>query len=416
MKDDEFDVIVAGGGMVGSLLAAALVRDPTGARAGAPLRVCVLEATEPDAFEPGSEPPYDIRVSALSVASERMFRHVGAWEGVLARRAAPFARMRVWDGTAEPHGGTNFDAADIGVEALGHIVENRVIQLALLDRLRELPGVTLMCPATLQRHVLAPDGGGATVTLHDGRTLRTSLLVGADGARSAVRQQAGIDCPREPYDQRAMVISVETALEQQSITWQRFMPTGPQAMLPLCGSRASLVWYHTEEEVERLSALDDEAFLVELHEAFPSELGRIERVHERSSFPIARAHAQRYIAPRLALIGDAAHTVHPLAGQGVNLGMLDAGALAQVVLAARTKGRDIGATRTLRAYERWRRPENTLMVEVLDGFHRAFQPLPTPVQRIRAMALDLADRTGPAKHLVSRYAMGLAGDLPAIAR
>jgi len=423
MDDSEFfDVIVVGGGMVGSLLAAALATGSAGAgsatNAGAPEApsVCVLEAAEPSPFEPGSAPDYDIRVSALSVASERMFRHVGAWDGVMRRRAAPFARMRVWDGCADEQDGTTFEAADVGVEALGHIVENRVIQLALLERLRELPGVTLACPATLAGYTLEPTGDRVQVTLHDGRTLYAGLLVGADGARSTVRRLAGIDCPREPYDQRAMVATVRTELPQQAITWQRFMPAGPQAMLPLVGSNASLVWYHGDEEVERLSELDEAAFLAELHAAFPAVLGRIEHVHERSSFPIAKAHAERYIAPRVALIGDAAHTVHPLAGQGVNLGMLDAGALAQTLHAARARGRDIGASRTLRAYERWRRPENALMVEVLDGFHRAFQPQPSPLQRVRALALDLADRAGPIKHLVSRHAMGLGGDLPRIAK
>jgi len=423
MDDSEFDVIVAGGGMVGSLLAAALASPGAGPESdgqrdssGPALKVCVLEAAEPEPFEPGSSPDYDIRVSALSVASERMFRHVGAWDGVLRRRAAPFERMRVWDGSADEREGTTFEAADVGVEALGHIVENRVIQLALLERLRELPGITLACPATLERHVLAPRGDHVEVTLSDGRTLRTALLVGADGPRSTVRRQAGIECPREPYDQRAMVATVRTALPQQVITWQRFMPTGPQAMLPLCGSQASLVWYHSDEEIERLSALEDSAFLDELHRAFPAALGTIEHVHQRSSFPIAKAHAERYIASRIALIGDAAHTVHPLAGQGVNLGMLDAGALAQIIRQERGLGRDIGSSRVLRGYERWRRPENALMVEILDGFHRAFQPMAPPLQRVRALALDIADRAGPAKHLVSRYAMGLAGDLPLIAR
>lgn len=414
MSTPDIDIVVAGGGMVGSLLAAALATPTEGGPP--PPSVVVLEAAVPAPFDPGSEPPYDIRVSALSVASERMFRNVGAWDGIVSRRAAPFDTMRVWDGTTEPRGHTTFSAEDIDEPALGHIVENRVIQLALLDRLAELPNVTLRTPATLEHFVPNAAGTGLDVVLAGGETIGTRLLVGADGARSTVRKVAGIACPREPYDQRALVATVDTEASQQSVTWQRFMPTGPQALLPLTGARASLVWYHTHEEVKRLTELDDGAFLEALHGAFPADLGRVTRVRERSSFPIAKAHAKRYIADRVALIGDAAHTVHPLAGQGVNLGMLDAGALSETLLKALAAGRDPGSERVLRGYERWRRPDNALMIEVLDGFHRAFGPQAGLIERLRGFALDVADKAGPAKRLVSRYAMGLDGDLPELAR
>ena len=210
--------------------------------------------------------------------------------------------------------------------------------------------------------------------------------------------------------------TVETELPQQSITWQRFVPSGPQAFLPLAGPHASLVWYHDAAEVARLNALDETAFARETEAAFPAELGGIRRVVERASFPIARAHAARYVDERVALIGDAAHTVHPLAGQGVNLGMLDAAVLAEVLGAAAGRGRDIGSTRTLRRYERWRRGENAAMIAVLDGFHHAFGPQPPPLTALRRLALGLADRAGPVKRLVMRRAMGIDGDLPALAR
>jgi len=287
---EHFDVIVAGGGMVGGLLAAAL---GSARGAGEPLSVCVLEAARPEPFEIGSDPAHDIRVSAVSVASERLFRAVGAWDGVIARRACRFRRMRVWDGEA--------DAAT-----------------------------------------------------HKGT-------------------QAGITMSRSVYEQRAMVATVSTALPQQDITWQRFVPTGPQAMLPLSGHHASLVWYHNEDEIQR-------------------------------------------IGDRIALVGDACHTVHPLAGQGVNLGMLDAGALAETLRDARLAGQDIGARRTLRRYERWRRGENAMMATILDGFHKAFSPQAAPVRGARALALDVAGHVNPARKLVTRYASGLAGDLPRLAR
>ena len=446
---DAFDVVVAGGGMVGSLLAAALAfGDRAQAVPGAaarPLRVCVLDEDLPGPFEPGTDPPYDIRVSALSVASRRMFERVGAWRGVVARRACPYREMLVWDGEAEGGAGgargraparrpgsTRFEAGDVGAEALGWIVENRVLRLALLERLAEVPNVEIVAPARLERYREAPpvrvgtgagrgapgdhDAGGVEVRLEGGRTVAARLLVGADGARSTVRSLAGIGSDRSAYEQRALVATVDTEGPRRAITWQRFLPTGPQAFLPLAGRRASMVWYHAPDEIVRLAALDDAAFLDAMHAAFPAELGRLTGVTERGSFPIAKAHAVTYVAPRVALIGDAAHTVHPLAGQGVNLGMLDAGALAQVLLARHARGGDIGDRATLRRYERWRRPENAAMAATLDGFHRAFSPRPMPVRLARRVALDVADRSGPIKRLVTRRAMGVDGDLPRLAR
>ena len=437
-----FDVVIAGGGMTGAMLAAALAERST-------LTVCVLERERPEPFEPGSDPEYDIRVSALSVATQRLFENVGAWEAVRARRLCPYRRMMVWDGEAgegandgaageevgrRGRGGTGrasrfasprtrFDADGIGADALGHIVENRVVQLALLERLERAGNVTLRCPERLEsfRPATTRSGGAdgeplVEIALESGERLETRLLVGADGAGSAVRRLAGITHRRSPYDQHALVATVETVLPQQDITWQRFVPSGPQALLPLAGHRASMVWYHDGEEIARLNALDDDAFAREMEDAFPEELGGIRRVLERAGFPIAKAHAAAYVADRVALIGDAAHTVHPLAGQGVNLGMLDAAALAEVLWEAEAAGRDIGSLRTLERYERWRRGENALMIAALDGFHHVFGPQPLPLRVLRRAALGVAERTGPLKRTLMRRAMGVEGDLPAIAR
>jgi len=425
----DYDVLIAGGGMVGALLAAALATPSTDNNENhplsahgrhhqmltRPLRIGVLESQRPPPFAPGDQPAYGIRVSALSVAAQHMLHNVGAWRGVVDRRACPFARMAVWDGEAEASGGrTTFNAADIGAEALGHIVENNVLQLSLLDRIEQAANVTLHCPARLAS--LQAIQNGVAVRLDSGEQLTARLLVGADGAASEVREQAGINMDRSAYPQQALVATISTELPQQDITWQRFMPEGPQAFLPLEGSRASMVWYHTPEEVERLVALDDATFVAALESAFPEELGGVVEVLERGTFPIARAHAEAYIAPRLALIGDAAHTVHPLAGQGVNLGLLDAGVLADVILSAAATGRDIGERRVLRRYERWRRPENALMINVLDGFYQAFKPRPKSVQRLRSAALSMADRIAPIRLQAMRHAMGVSGDLPPLAR
>lgn len=402
--DVDYDLVIVGGGMVGSMLAAAIA-------AGSELKVAVLEQQEPEAFEPGSQPPYDVRVSALSIATQRMLENTGAWQGILDRRACPFSEMRVWDG--EEEGSTHFRAGDIGALELGHIVENRVLQLALLDTIKAADTVDYLCPASLLSY--RQDGNRVQCELGD-RQVSTRLLVGADGGRSTVRELAGIEVERFSYPHHALVATVETELPQQNITWQRFQPTGPEAMLPLCGHRASLVWYHDEDHISHLRALSDGAFIDAIQDAFPEELGGIRQVLERGSFPIVKAHARQYVADRLALVGDAAHSVHPLAGQGVNLGMLDAAALAEVILSAVADGRDPGERRVLRRYERWRRGENSMMISILDGFYHAFKPQPGPVRHLRSTALNMADRTGPLKSLVMRYAMGTAGDLPALAR
>ena len=402
----DYDVVIVGGGMVGSMLAAGLASRSL-------LKIAVIEHQEPEPFIAGTDPDYDIRVSALSIATQRMLENVDAWQGVINRRACPYNEMLVWDGEAS--GRTHFKACDIGAAALGHIVENRVLQLALLDRLRELENVDYLCPASLADYQVQ----GAAVTCQlsgEQSSFTTRLLIGADGARSTVRELSGIAIDRTSYPQHALVATVETALSQQDITWQRFQPTGPEAMLPLCGHRASMVWYHTEETVQQLKALSDEAFIEAMHESFPDELGVVTNVIERSSFPIAKAHAQSYIADRLALIGDAAHTVHPLAGQGVNLGMLDAAALTDVIIEADSKAKDIGSRRILRRYERWRRGENAIMISLLDGFYHAFKPQSVAVQSVRSTALNIADRAGPVKRFTMRYAMGTAGQLPSLAR
>lgn len=407
---NDYDVIIVGGGMVGSMLAAALATRKT---TGPALSVALLENREPEPFAPGSTPDYDIRVSALSAATQNMFENVGAWQGILDRRACPYREMLVWDGEAE--GRTHFKSSEVGMSELGHIVENRVMQLALLDRLKSLDNIDYLCPVSLVGYTTTNEG--VLCELSEGYApIKARLLVGADGAQSTVRTLAGIDIEREAYPQHALVATIKTCLPQQDITWQRFQPTGPEAFLPLCGSYASMVWYHDEDEVKRLRALSDDDFIQAMQDAFPEELGGIDRIVERGSFPIAKAHAQHYIADRVALIGDAAHTVHPLAGQGVNLGMLDAAALADVVFTARSGGYDFGSRRQLRKYERWRRGENSIMISILDGFYHAFKPQPTTVQKLRSAALNVADGAGPLKRFVMHYALGTAGQLPLLAK
>ncbi len=399
----DYDLIIAGGGMVGSALACALGQSD--------LRIALLESATLERIRPNED--LDIRVSAINRASQRVFAALGAWDGMIAWRVSPFRDMRVWDATG--FGQIHFDSASIGEPLLGWIIENRVIQFALLERARQLPGVELLCPAALET-AQPLDGTLWRIWLKDGRELTTRLLVGADGAQSKVRQLAGIDIGGWKYDQKAVVANVRAVEPHQETAWQRFLPTGPLAFLPLHDGRCSIVWSTTPERADSLLAQDEHAFGRALADAFESRLGSIIQVGTRGAFPLCLQYAHGYVKPGLALIGDAAHVVHPLAGQGVNLGLLDAATLAEVVLDAVAEHREIGSLKVLRRYERWRKGDNLLMLGVMDGFKRLFgNPLP-PVRLLRNIGLNLTDTIGPLKTLIARRAMGLEGDLPRLAR
>ena len=375
---------------------------------GSPLRVAVIEKSMPEAF--AAEQPHDLRVSALSIASKNILQAVGAWQGVVSRRLCPFRRMRVW----ETVGDTEFCSDDINYKQLGYIVENRVTQLALLEKLSEFDNVELLCPASIEAINYSVDR--SEVKLADGRLLSANLLVAADGGQSRVRQAVGLGVTSWDYQQHALVIYVETDYQQQDITWQRFVPTGPQAFLPLTGHYASIVWYNTPDEVRRLQKLEHTHLLTELTSAFPDCLGKVNRILGVASFPLKRQHAQQYVKPRVALVGDAAHMINPLAGQGVNIGLLDAAALAQVVVEAVQNNQPIGELSTLKRYEKLRRNENLKMMTVMDVFYRVFSNRVLPVKLLRNLGLGLAERIKPAKMKVMRAAMGLDGKLPKLAK
>ena len=395
------DIVVVGAGMVGAACATALLQ--------AGFSTLLVERSMPPAVDLDAEP--GLRVSAVSRASDCFLSHIGAWQRVIAARAAPYRRMAVWehDDGAE----TLFDAAEIAELTLGHIAENALIQQACVSAYTDAGG-EMLCPASVASVSLS--AGGNAITLDDGRVVRCRLLIAADGARSAVRAMVGIDAPAYRYDQHALVATVETAFGQQDITWQRFKPSGPEALLPLAGARASLVWYHSPDRVTELGALSDADFLDALHDHFPSRLGRVERLIERGSFPLFRAHAERYVQTGVALIGDAAHSGHPLAGQGVNLGFMDAAALVDVLVDARTAGREIGNERVLRRYQRWRRGENAAMLAALHRIQQSFGSASPAIGVARSALLAAGQTIPPARRALCRHAMGLAGDLPRLAR
>jgi len=401
-QDLQFDILVVGGGMVGAALACACV--------GKGWRIALVEARAPQpSWSPGE---VDLRVSALNRASQRILERLGVWDRITWLGASPYREMHVWD--AVGGGSIHFDGAELGEPDLGHIVKNRVIQLALWERLERSEEVTLLCPATVGELKLTADS--ALLDLEDGRRIGARLLVGADGSNSQIRGRVGIASRGWLYDQQAIVANVQVREWHRETAWQRFLPTGPLAFLPLRDGRCSIVWSATEFKAQGLLELNEAGLRSELEAAIEGRLGPIGDIGPRASFGLQLQHAEHYVKPRLALIGDAAHAIHPLAGQGVNLGFLDAAALAAALDEARHRCRDIGGLWTLRRYERARWGDNLLMLAAMDGFKRMFGNAMPPLAVLRSTGLSLVDRFGPIKHLFMRHALGLGNDLPPLAR
>jgi len=392
-----FDIIIIGGGIVGATAACAL------GEAGVP--VALIEAREP--VPPENQQP-DPRVFAITRASERIFRSLGVWDAIHRQGAFAFSDMEVWDAGGD--GVTHFDCADLGEPCLGHIIEPRYIQAALWQQLESMDAVSLYCPARFKAISILDDR--VDVELDDGQQLSAALVIAADGARSPVRHTLGMETQRHDYRQSSLVALVKTAEPHQNTAWQRFRPGGPLAFLPMGGGWSSIVWTMPSDNIERLLTADKDVFHEELAAAFGHRLGEIVDSGEREAWPLQRLHAEHYVAARVALIGDAAHAIHPLAGQGVNLGLLDAAALAEVVVDAKRQGKDAGRLAVLRRYERWRRGDNLLMMRAMDGINQVFSNARLPLNQVRNLALSMVNHSATAKRLFMEHAMGLRGDLP----
>ncbi len=407
MKRD-FDLAIVGGAMVGAACAALAAADPATAR----LRIALLEPRP--AAPPAAGEPLDLRVSALSRASQRLLERTGAWPAVAARGASPYQRMVVWDAADSPDGpgAIRFDAAELAEPDLGHIVENRSVQAALLDAARERGVVLVQSGAA----AVTVQGGSAQVMTPEGRRLTCGLVVGADGHESSVRRAAGIETRGWDYAQTGIVAHLATERPHQDTAWQRFLPGGPLALLPLRDGRVSLVWTVPAADADALLGLDEAAFGARVTEASAGVLGALAPTTPRAGFPLRLMHATEYTRTRLALVGDAAHAVHPLAGQGVNLGLMDVAALVQVLGEALAAGEDVGEHAVLRRYERWRKAENLPALALMDGLQRLFGSDLPFVGWARRTGLGLVDRADPVKRSLIRRAMGLAGDVPAALR
>jgi 2-octaprenylphenol hydroxylase len=389
-----YDVTLVGAGMVGATLALGL------GRAG--FDVALLDRREPPPWN--AEAPLDLRVVALSPAAVDLLRRLDVWPSLVAARVAPFRRMRVWDALAPAE--LRFDAATWGLCALGWMVENRLIQHALWHALRADGRVHLRVPATVR--ATAHHEHWRSLTLDDGTTLRTRLLVAADGADSALRALLGIEVRERDYRQRAIVAHVATERPHQATAWQRFLPRATLAFLPLADGRSSIVWSVPGERAAELLALGDDEFCAALGAASDFRLGRITATTPRLALPLRLRLAERYLAPRAVLIGDAAHVVHPLAGQGVNLGLRDVETLIELLQAARSRG-DFATESTLRRYERRRRSDDTLAAYAFDGLQRLFGSPRLPIALLRGAGLAVVERSGLLKAFFARRAMGRGG-------
>jgi 2-octaprenyl-6-methoxyphenol hydroxylase len=395
------DVLIVGGGLNGPALALALA--PVG-----------LTSIVTDALprETRAEPEFDGRAYALALSSRRMLAALGLWERV-ADRAQSIQEIKISDG--RPGTGAapfflHFDSAEIEAGPMGHILEDRFLRAALLGALDGADGVTHRAAARVVDHTAGPVGVEAV--LEGGETLRARVMVGCDGRASATAQRAGIGRLGWDYDQMSLVCAVAHERPHGGIAHQFFMPSGPLAILPLPGERSSIVWTERRDRAVAIQALDGAGYLAELRPRFGSFLGDIALAGRRFAYPLGLSLAERFVAPRVALAGDAAHGIHPLAGQGLNLGLRDVAALAEVLAQARRRGLDIGAADVLAGYERWRRFDTAVLAAATDGINRLFSN-DNPVLRLsRDLGLAAVNRIPALRRGLIREAAGLSGDLP----
>lgn len=398
----KYAVIVVGGGIVGATAACAL------AQAG--IDVALLDARNPARTWPAD--PVDIRVSALTRASQNILRAVGAWDAMEQRGIGPYDHMHVWDADSAVF--LHFDAADTEFSELGHIVENRVIVASLWDQLESLPSATILCPASVMDLQLSDNS--TQITLSDGTTLEADLVIAADGRDSALRQMAGIQTTGWEYKQDGLVATISSEKSHQFTAWQRFLPEGPLALLPLKNGQCSIVWTLKHDTAQDYLQLSDAEFLQTLEHTTEGVLGKILTVGPRGAFPLRFQYAQQYSADHFVVIGDAAHAMHPLAGQGANAGLLDAAAIAELTIKADQVGRPIGSHKTLRQYERWRKGDNLAMMSSMDAINKMYTTDNEVLRQLRGTGMSWVNHTAWLKNYFNRYAMGLRDDLPALAR
>jgi 2-octaprenyl-3-methyl-6-methoxy-1,4-benzoquinol hydroxylase len=391
MSNQHTDVAIVGGGMVGGALALGLAQQG--------FSVTVIEQTTPQVFDAASQP--DVRISAISASSVGLLRGLGVWDAIQAMRTHRYRQLETWE-WENAH--VVFNAAELKLPELGYMVENNVLQLALWQALEAHENVTLCEPLSLE--TMLHNSEGYSLGFTDGSELNAKLVVGADGANSQVRKMAGIGVHAWQYPQSCMLITVQCENEPGDSTWQQFTPNGPRAFLPLFESWASLVWYDTPARIRQLQSLPLDQLEREIAQTFPSRLGHVKPM-AAGAFPLTRRHALHYVQPGLALVGDAAHTIHPLAGQGVNLGYRDVDALVDVLTKARDHGEAWASLSVLKRYQTRRMADNYLMQSGMDLFYASFSNSLAPLRMLRNIGLMAAERAGVLKRQALKYALGL---------
>lgn len=404
MIPTDYDLLIIGGGLVGASLACALD--------SLDLRIGLVEAAP---LTVSAHPSYDDRTLALAQGTRRIFQTLGLWDA-LASTATPIQRIHISE-RGSP-GFARLNGLDEDVEALGYVIEARRVGAALLAKLPNLRGVQLLCPARLETVAIEPEAACATIRCGEDRTveLRAPLLVAADGAQSPVREQLGIAALRWEYGQQAVIANVTPAFPHQNVAYERFTEDGPVALLPMSENRCAVVCTVNEAAAATVMALDDAGFMALLHERFGDRLGPFQRAGRRQMYPLFLLKAREHARQRVALIGNAAHTLHPIAGQGFNLGVRDVAALAEVVAEAWRRGEDIGDLRVLNRYADWRRWDQRQTLAFTDALNRLFANPLLPVRAARHLGLLAFDCLPPLKHRFARQAMGLQGRLPKLAR
>jgi 2-octaprenyl-6-methoxyphenol hydroxylase len=400
MAEIRAELSIVGGGLNGLTLGIAC--------AGAGIETAIIDRENPSRM---TAPGFDGRTSAIAFGSKRVLEAVGVWPR-LAGRAEAIREIRVADAGAPLF--LHYDHREIGADPFGWIVENRDLRAALYARAAELPALRLIAPASVAEARREP--AGTTLALADGGTVRSQLIAAADGKDSALRQAAGIRVAAWAYPQLAIVATIRHERPHHGVAVEHFLPAGPFAILPMTGNRSSIVWTERAALAPKLAALPDDAFRAELGARFGDFLGALEFEGPRWTYPLAFLHAERMVAPRLALIGEAAHLIHPIAGQGLNLGIRDGAALAECLVDGKRLGLDLGDDEILRRYQRWRRFDAILLASVTDGLNRLFSNSLPPLKLARDLGLAAVGQVPPVKRFFMRHAMGTVGDLPRLAR
>jgi 2-octaprenylphenol hydroxylase len=399
-----YDVIIMGSGIVGATTALAIARETS-------LKIAIIEKNSPVFTD--SPKQYDHRVSAISLASKTIFQNLHCWESIRSKRVSGYSGMHVWDAISK--GEIHFDASSLNEAFLGYIIEDSLIRSSLLEHFKDYTNIDFLCP--LQINTMQEKSDSIELITEDNKTLSTKLLIAADGAESWVRRCAKIELTEWDYEHTAIVTTVKTTLPHQATAWQRFLPQGPLAFLPLDDPHhCSIVWSAVPDYATYLLSLDNDAFCKIISAEFENKLENIITASPRHSFPLRMRHAKKYVKSRLALIGDAAHTIHPLAGQGVNLGLLDAATLAEVIIDAHKKNRDFSSLSTLRRYERWRKSDTLLMLALVEGLKHLFASDKKSLQHIRHLGLTMTNHFPFIKNWLASYAVGHHGDLPRLAK